>query len=447
VDLIERYSSGKPAGIGFLRADSLKHIFPDTPGNEIDWYEAVEILRMAHRKTAKLKQRPLAASIWHFFCPRRFFNIRLEAPPAGYRKKALLSYVALYFDLDERSPQVWWHVNTWHAREIIKALNRLGYSVDLVDYRDMTFKPREKYDLFIGHGAYNFTSLSQSLPADTPKIYLATTSYWKFNNYQEIARVLSIRKRSGKLLPFDRYINKAEEMSLRKADSIILFGNDRTARTYMDFPGVFTVNTTVRTGFLAPPVPKTLSGMKNFLFYSGKGNTHKGLDLLLEAFSKEENSNLWICTALDAPFSRMYSSLLFRKKNIHYAGWLSSRSEDFQNIIAGCNWVILPSASEGMATSVLECMERGLVPVITRACGVSLENSGVLIGSLSPEKMAALIRECSAMPFEKYLSLSSNAREQVLRDMSEASFRKNIHGLLSSLIQASSGAGKQNADK
>ena len=50
--------------------------------------------------------------------------------------------------------------------EIVKVLNENGYLVDIVDH-SKEHSPREKYDLFVGHGGH-CRSIIDSLPSRTP---------------------------------------------------------------------------------------------------------------------------------------------------------------------------------------------------------------------------------------------------------------------------------------
>lgn len=101
------------------------------------------------------------------------------------------------------------------AQYIPRALNELGYIVDIISYDDMAFFPKKNYDLFIGHGGINFEKLSKSLPEKTVQIYFSTGVYWKEFNIKEAKRLYDLAKRRGFLLKPDRSINHSEEQKVQ----------------------------------------------------------------------------------------------------------------------------------------------------------------------------------------------------------------------------------------
>jgi hypothetical protein len=154
----------------------------------------------------------------------------------------LLSYIVHPFFIPEDDPRYFNHTNIWFARAIVQVLNQLGYSVDVIHYRDQGELPRQDYYLFIGHGGENFERICQQLRPATRKILFTTTSYWQFNNHQEQARFADLEQRRGARLPYDRRIQHSEDAALRLADGVIGLGNPVTLRTYAGFDHVVMLN-------------------------------------------------------------------------------------------------------------------------------------------------------------------------------------------------------------
>ncbi len=92
-----------------------------------------------------------------------FYDLMLEGNSQQATKRALLSYIVDPFKIPEDDPRFLRHINIWHSREMVRALNRMGYVVDVIDYRNTDLVPRRAYDLFIGHGGINFESIAQTL--------------------------------------------------------------------------------------------------------------------------------------------------------------------------------------------------------------------------------------------------------------------------------------------
>ena len=95
---------------------------------------------------------------------------------------------------------------------------------------------------------------------------------------------------------------------------------------------------------------------------------------LVEIFNNNPNINLFIAGLRKE--EEKYIKL--GAKNIYNIGFVNVNSEKFNELMNKCSFVILASCSEGMATSVLTCMNHGLIPLVTKECGISLEEQFLL---------------------------------------------------------------------
>ena len=154
---------------------------------------------------------------------------------AGPAKRALLSYLVHPLLPPPALREKAQFSNRGIAQELARALNELGYTVDVVDYENQRWLPRERYDLFVGHGGVNFQSLSQYLKAGAPKIYFSTGVYWRELNTRAAFRIYQLALRRGHLVAPERYVAADEEWANRAADGIICLGNAETAATYAQF--------------------------------------------------------------------------------------------------------------------------------------------------------------------------------------------------------------------
>ena len=387
---------------------------------------------------SKLRQVPFLVSLWRSLYrarqlifrvhPKRLYDIDLRKgkyQPLGSR--ALLSYIVHPFSIPRDDPGFLRHINIWHAQEIVRILNELGYTVDVIDYRDTTFIPRRMYDLFIGHGGINFENIAARLADSTIKICFSTGCYWRFHNEQELARLTALYDRRGIKLPPDRFINDSEEAALLAADGIIGLGNDFTRQTYAGFSPVIMINGTALSDNHYEQVQKDFEvGRKHFLYYAGGGNVHKGLDLLLEVFLQLEGHHLWICTRIERQFKEVYSEALLNRPNIHVVGWVQPRSSQYYEVINRCHWAILPSCSEGQAQSVVDCMNQGLIPVVSQACGLDIGDYGVMTDPCTIDEIARVVLMLSTYSTTQCREMSSRARHVAVTDFSEAAFHRNM---------------------
>lgn len=365
--------------------------------------------------------------------PRRFdLDLRIERR-AALQRRALLSYIVHPFDIEPDDPRFLRHINVRHAREIVRILNEMGYLVDVVDYRDTKFSPVEAYDLFIGHGGFNFCGIAGSLPDRTPKIYFSTGAYWRFHNREAHLRTDDLKRRRGIFIPPERPIPPGEEDALLAADGILGIGNEFTRSTYSGFERVIMIDGSSPADPAVDPAGKNYrSARQNFVFYASHGNVHKGLDLLLEAF-RGLSEQLWIVAPLERRFRSLFRAELERSANIHAIGWIQPRSKVYYSILGRCAWCVLPSCSEGQAQSVIEALGHGLIPLVSRASGVDVADFGFLI---EPDavKIRTTVVNLSRLAEDEIRERSRQARDAAETRYSEASFRLNFRRALEELL-------------
>jgi glycosyltransferase involved in cell wall biosynthesis len=152
---------------------------------------------------------------------------------------------------------------------------------------------------------------------------------------------------------------------------------------------------------------------------------HKGLDLLLEAFANLPQ-HLWISSHLDHNFAYLYTRELTKLPNIHLLGWVQPRSRLFYQVMHRCGFAILPSCSEGQSQSVVECMNQGLVPVVSRECGLSVDGFGVYIDPCSVVSIAGLVNELSEWAPSRLEGASQAARLAAQSEFSQVAFLQRL---------------------
>lgn len=160
-------------------------------------------------------------------------------------------------------------------------------------------------------------------------------------------RFSELALRRGYLLPQERFIKYDEEYANRTADGIICLGNQKAVETYAQFPKVIGINNAIYPTNSERWRDKNYEeGRKHFLFFSGRGNIHKGLDVLLEAFA-ETDLHLHICQHMQPDFMYLYRSELSELANIHLYEFTKMRSKKFDELISRCNWTISATCAEG----------------------------------------------------------------------------------------------------
>ncbi len=357
------------------------------------------------------------------------YSTRKVDPAAKY---ALLAYLSVPIIENMAGIKARAFSNYGLAVSWANALTRLGYVVDIINWDDTAFVPRQKYDLFVAHGAKNFSSIYQKMPKKMKTIYFSTGSYWRFHNVEEKKRFKYFKDRHGRTLPLDRYIYESEEAANKMADGIICLGNQALAETYKSFHGVYALPIGSFAENKSLPQKDFVKARENFLFFSGGGNVHKGLDLLIDAFT-DSDLHLYIATRLDPEFERFYQKQLYSTNNIHYEGFVSIGSDRFYKLINKCGFVILPSSSEGSPGSVVDCMQRGLIPIVTTNAHLDVEPFGYTIKTTSVDGIRDLVRKVSQLRPDKLLLQSTASKQTAITRHSITKFEDTLRNYISAV--------------
>jgi glycosyltransferase involved in cell wall biosynthesis len=360
------------------------------------------------QKASRLK---LAATKGQIEVHKDFITYRKYLRRPQHKKTALLVFLRQPLILEAQGQKTKQFSNTGMIQTVAKCLNVLGYEVDIVDWDNRSFVPTKNYDLFIAHGGVNFHSIHSKLKGSPTVIYFSTGSYWKFHNLQETKRFKYFEERHGIDLKPDRFISSSEEEANRSANAIIAMGE--SFKTYSDFPNVYRVNNATLTDKTPLRSEIELSKARNnFLFFSGPGSIHKGLDLLLDAFIEMPNLHLYICSVLDKDFEQYYKKQLTSSDNIHYLGFVVIGSREYYDILRRCAFCVLPSCSEGHPGSVIDCMQHGLIPIVTKDAHIDVAQSGIILKDDRVETIKKEIIDMSQEKPERLVKLSRRAADQ-----------------------------------
>jgi len=366
--------------------------------------------------------------------PARIFGFKefCMAPPT---RKSLVSYlVSPLLPIPAKRDRIVFS-NLGIAQYIPRGLNELGYEVDVVSWDDMEWLPKQHYDIFIGHGGINFEPISRALPGETTQIYFSTGIYWREFNVREAKRIYELALRQGYLLPPDRSIRFSEEYANQTADGIICLGNQNVVETYRQFPQVVGINNAVYPLDWQGLTDKDFEhGRQHFLFFSGGGSLHKGLDLLLEAFSGTD-LHLHICQKIVPVFAEIYRTELTQQSNIHLYGYIGMRSVEFEQLASLCNWTISATACEGQPGATLECMAYGMIPILTAGANIDLENFGIFLPENSVADIRKAIVDVAKMDVDeckrRATLTAASIRENYSPEKFNANFKNGIQQIVS----------------
>jgi glycosyltransferase involved in cell wall biosynthesis len=337
-------------------------------------------------------------------------------PPTRFRDRALFSPFGI-------------------AQQIPRALNELGYSVDIVNFDNTCSSPRGEYDLFIGHGGLNFEHLTSAVGPAVKKIYFASGLHWKVWNEREAERLYELTLRTGHLLPPERIVPSSEGRAYDLSDGIIYLGNAHAGASYNGCHNLHGINNAfypvagdVRT------MVDFAAGRQHFLYFNGPGNVHKGLDRVLEAFARLPKLHLHVCQQIQPAFRQAYASLLASAPNIHIHGFVRQRSRAFHDLVRCCNWILSATCAEGQPGSVIEMMAHGLIPILPYAANIDLGDWGIHLTDCSIERVRSVCAEASEISDARARAMSEAVVLQMQQHYSIEAFRRNFRNAVSAIV-------------
>lgn len=308
------------------------------------------------------------------------------------------------------------HPNNWESFQMAKTLNELGFIVDIID-RTATLRDVEKleddYDLFIGLGAgdsgKHFIDIAKRLASATRVLYAMGPEPDLSNIITKKRHEEFLERFPGNEIVYRRLINDVDiNESMKHTEAIITCCNGWGIKGYEKFgKQIERVWLSSHPSLVTNEEEISHKEQDKFLYFGGNGNIMKGLPLAIEAFSHLPNLTLYIgAPTTEEDFNRIMAPMISRSPNIHFVGFMNVTGADFTRISKECGYVILPSSSEGCATSVTTCMRRGLIPVVTEETGVDIRDFGYLLESIRMDYLVQRFDEIAKESREEFLRRS-----------------------------------------
>jgi glycosyltransferase involved in cell wall biosynthesis len=349
-----------------------------------------------------------------------------------HAKRALLCYMADAFTYDRDDPRLWTHPSLGRTRMLGTILADRGYHVDALRHTADGEQVDSHYDLVVGLGPA-MLSLPESIMKSATTIFILSGTVPSQNNKNERERLANLKERRGVSLK-PRRLSQWDERRLSEFSAVAYLGNDWTRK------GVAPHNTSLfpfpnhHAGSPLSHDRESATQGSGFLYLASGGQVHRGLDLLLEAFAQTPHAHLHICAPLhdELDFVWHYRRELFRTRNIHAWGWVRTDSRMFNNICNACSHVILPSCAEGQPGSITMGMHRGLIPIVSRECGLDLHGVGEQLETCTVASLIAKINQAFANP-DNTDTTSKRVREMASKYYSQTAFTKHWNNILGNL--------------
>lgn len=361
----------------------------------------------------------------------RCVTLNPDSRPNG---RILLSYILDPFLVKPGQSVSTSHTHHRESLLIAETWLKHGYGVDVIDYRNHEFIPRKGYDFFVSARTHLETIAARLNPGCVKIAHLDTTHY-AFNNQAAYARVLALAQRRHTSLPSIRVIE--HNRAIECADYGVILGDSFVANTYA-FAGKPLFTLPVPAAVSQPsPAGKNLNVCRNsFLWFGSSGFVHKGLDLVLEAFAGMPDMKLTVCGPIssDRTFEQYYQTELYHTPNIRSAGWVDVSSTEFRNIVQNCAAVIFPSCAEAQASSVINCMRAGLIPIVTRETGIPVVDFGITLENVSVQEVRGAIQRLAVLTSEELKLRAQRTWEYAAAHHSHDAYREAYDKIVQKII-------------
>jgi hypothetical protein len=257
------------------------------------------------------------------------------------------------------------HTNLQEMFQMIKVLIDLDFCIDACDCNNTDAVKEissDYYDYILGFGEM-FKLAKEKNPKAYTIIYM-TENPFAVSNMRETQRIDYFYQRTGKKVALERTGKYYKENDELMADAVICLGeryyfkNGNVQRIY---PSAFK-----NPNYIINRHDKRSS--TKFMVFGVKGFVHKGNDLLIEVFERHPEWTLLMC-GRDIPKECGKLGIKL-PPNVIDCGFIDVKSDEFVELSGQCRFILLPSCSEGMSTSLLTCMRHGLIPVTMRGTGM-----------------------------------------------------------------------------
>ena len=339
------------------------------------------------------------------------------------------------------------HTNNWEILQSIKILNQKGYSVDLIDRGVSSWKPTEKYDLFLGLGVgnagINFPRHAKASGADI-KILLSMGPQPDVSTDLVEKRYKIFNERNNLNVPSMRAPTKVTGAAWKEivdsTDYIFNIGEPGTESYNSFLPYKKPI-----LNFYPSISPKVnfnedwlnTRDLNSFLCFAGNGFICKGVDLVVEAFLNQPDKTLHICgPSTERAFFQRYQRDIQEAPNIKYHGFIEPGGDVFNAIASKCAFVVSHSAAESCCTAVATTMKAGLVPLVNKWTSINITNEGFIM----PEEgdlvsiVAETVNKASNLSHQEYNNMVQNLLKKVTI-FSQDSFIESYTQALSDVIE------------
>lgn len=362
-------------------------------------------------------------------------RIKLYPPAGNSRGCVCISYITWPFKDGLDPNKMRGHTNAFEVMAMSQSFVKLGFRVEVCDHKDDAYKPPS--DCVVAIAIHRHLELWNSLlPKKCIRVLHATGAHWLQWNTSELSRLESVRNRKGVALIPRRHVIPSSAIEV--SDHVVVLGNEYTINSF-EFAKKPITRIPISSAYEYPWMDDKdfESSKRKFLWVGSYGMVHKGLDLVLDAFSEMSELELTVCgrPEKEEDFYRLYKVLLKNTPNIRFHGWIDMSHPDFMEIARTHATVIYPSSAEGGAGSVIHCMHAGMIPACTREASVDLGDFGELVESGTVDAVREVCRKISRMDSADIESKARNSYEHARQNHTREKFVENYDKFSNSIVK------------
>jgi hypothetical protein len=344
------------------------------------------------------------------------------------KQRVLLSYLTDAFKSDISKFK--YNTNRQECLVLTSSLIKQGYIVDVVGCTDENFNCDIEYDYIIGFGVpYRVAKLT----ADGKRVLYCTEKHPDYSFKEEQARIDYLFERHGVKWPIQRSGYYYLETDYSFADEFMVMGENTAAFIKDRYKLSDSLLHCIEPTAIDIDSKSTMKSQRGFLWLGSNGVVHKGLDLLIESFLLADlDCELHICGAQEKDIPFIGGAL--KDPRIKFHGLVDINSTLFEFILNRVQFIVLPSCSECVATSVLTGMGCGLIPIVTDACDIKTNNIGFKIDSIDIESISRVLQFAFTQSDLVINELSHNSMTRVKSNNTIGAFEAGVEKIFNRIL-------------
>lgn len=363
---------------------------------------------------------------------RCVLNVNLDL--ASEQPRALLVYVPTIFHTTQSARRIV-HTNVLESAQIVRELVKRNFCVDVFDCNRpaaelLDLLSGKSYDLMLGLGDA-FEAACERFK-DAIAVLYVTENHPELSLRNELERIERFTGAYGRSARLERTNTYFTRDSIAKHDRCIVLGDlssfeQVAAKKYSLCP----------TGFGNPSYGNRVgdfgAAKRSFVWMGTNAPIHKGLDVLIEAFSGLPSLTLHV-VGMTREQLREYG--LCPSANVVVHGFMNIASSDFMDIANSSCFMILPSCSEAMSTSILTGMRHGLIPMVLSGVGMDGIPSGlrITLDGFLPEVLRRHIEESAALDIQWLQHLRGMVFEYANHQYTIERYSRDLGSILDEII-------------